>query len=181
MSAGMTTLRRLGKTPIEISSIGLGCWQFSEGSGIVGGFWPALPQPTVNEIVVRSLAGGINWFDTAEAYGNGRSERALASALTAAGKKPGEVRVATKWMPVGRLASNVAASIGERLSALAPWPIDLHQVHQPYGLSSVEAEMAAMAELVTQKKIASVGVSNFNESRTRKAAWSTALMATTYA
>ena len=70
----------LGRTGVELSSIGLGCWQFSDGFGIVGGYWPALPQNTVDEIVAKSLAGGINWFDTAEAYGNGRSEQALAKA-----------------------------------------------------------------------------------------------------
>jgi len=165
----MGTMRHLGKTDLELSSIGLGCWQFSEGWGLVGGFWPALPQPAVDEIVASSLAGGITWFDTAEAYGDGRSERALARALTAAGKKPGEVLVATKWMPVMRRASNLTQTIGDRLAALSPWPIDLHQVHQPYGLSSIEAEMKAMADLVAEKKIRTVGVSNFNEARTRKA------------
>ena len=71
--------RRLGRSDIEISAIGLGCWQFSEGSGLAGGFWEALPTQTVEEIVDASLRGGINWFDTAEAYGNGRSERALSN------------------------------------------------------------------------------------------------------
>ncbi|HSQ61976.1 MAG TPA: aldo/keto reductase [Polyangiaceae bacterium] len=162
-------LRSLGKTDIRITSIGLGCWQFSEGFGLVGGFWSALPQETVNEIVGAALEGGIHWFDTAEAYGKGRSERALSRALQAAGKKSGEVVVATKWMPVGRTARSIQKTIGARLAALSPYPIDLHQVHQPYGFSPVEAEMNALADLVSQMKIRAVGISNFGASRMRRA------------
>ncbi len=162
-------LRSLGKTDIRITPIGLGCWQFSEGFGLVGGFWEALPQETVNEIVAASLEGGINWFDTAEAYGNGRSERALSRALQASGKKGGEVVVATKWMPVGRTARSIKRTIGARLAALSPYPIDLHQVHQPFGLSRVQTEMNALADLVAEMKIRAVGISNFGAARMRRA------------
>jgi len=165
----MTTLRRLGRTSLEITSIGLGCWQFSDGYGLAGGYWPALPEASVTAIVARALACGINWFDTAEAYGKGRSERALARALQAAGKTPGEVVVATKWMPVLRFASSAKATLGDRIAALAPYPIDLHQVHQPFGLSSVEAEMEVFAELIRERKVRAVGVSNFNALRMRRA------------
>jgi aryl-alcohol dehydrogenase-like predicted oxidoreductase len=163
------TARRLGRTDLEISPIGLGCWQFSEGAGLVGGFWEALPQDRVDEIVRVSLEGGVTWFDTAEAYGKGRSERALARALQAAGKRSGEAVVATKWQPFGRTARSIAATIGDRAEALAPYPIDLHQVHHWAGLSFVEAEMRAMADLVRAGRIRAVGVSNFGASRMRRA------------
>lgn len=162
-------LRRLGRSEIEISAVGLGCWQFSEGSGVAGGFWEALPADTVQEIVDASLRGGINWFDTAEAYGNGRSEKALAAALTRLGKKPGEVVVATKWFPFPRFASHIKKTIDERISCLSPFPIDLHQIHQPFSLSTVGAQVNAMAELVQEGKIKTVGVSNYSEKRMRAA------------
>ncbi len=165
----MTGRRRLGRTDIEISPIGLGCWQFSEGHGRVGGYWPALPREAVNAIVAASLRGGVDWFDTAEAYGKGRSERALSRALQAAGKASGEVVVATKWFPLGRTARSIRETIGERRAALAPYPIDLHQVHHWAGLSSVEEEMRAMADLVARREIRSVGVSNFGARRMRRA------------
>lgn len=161
-------LRRLGKSDIEISPLGLGCWQFSEGSGVVGGFWEALSTQTVEEIIDASLKGGINWFDTAEAYGNGRSERALAAALTRLGQKPGDVVVATKWMPVLRIAATIGGTIRERQEALSPFGIDLHQIHQPFALATVAAQAYAMADLVKEKKIRTVGVSNFSAQRMRK-------------
>ena len=162
--------RRLGKTELEITPVGLGCWQFAGGAmGGVGWYWEAIPQPAINDVVAAALKGGVSWFDTAEAYGNGESERRLSIALTAAGKKPGEVVIATKWQPVGRTAASIGGTIGKRLDALKPWPIDLHQVHQAWGFSSVEAEMNAMAELVAAKKIRAVGISNFNAALTRRA------------
>ncbi len=160
--------RELGRTGIEISPLGLGCWQFSEGKGLVGGFWPALPPDVVQGIVHTSLAGGITWFDTAEAYGGGKSEAALARALKAEGKAPGSVVVATKWMPFGRTAGNIGKTIGDRLRYLDGYPIDLYQVHQAMGaLATHAAEMDAMADLVEAAKVKSVGISNFNASQMR--------------
>ncbi len=165
----MSNTQRLGRTDLGISPLGLGCWQFSEGFGLVGGYWEALPREEVDAIVAAALRGGITWFDTAEVYGKGRSERALARALQAAGARPGDAVVATKWWPALRSAHSISATIGERLAALAPYPIDLYQVHQWAGFSSVEAEMFAMARLVEEGKVRTVGVSNFGEARMRRA------------
>jgi aryl-alcohol dehydrogenase-like predicted oxidoreductase len=163
------TLRRLGKTNIEVTPVGLGCWQFSAGQGLAGRFWEAIPQSTVDQIVEASLAAGINWFDTAEMYGNGASECALAAALRHAGKTSGEVVVATKWSPFFRTARSIRSTIQQRLRCLAPFAIDLHQVHNPFSFSSVEAEMSVMADLVAAKNIRAVGVSNFDVARMRRA------------
>ena len=161
----MDNLRSLGRSDIKISPVGLGCWQFSEGKGVTGGFWPTLPQETVNEVVTTSLSAGVNWFDTAEIYGRGRSEAVLAKALVAAGKNNGDVVIATKWWPLMRTARSIKATIAERQSCLAPFDIDLHQVHQPFALASTAAQMHAMADLVAEKEIRSVGVSNFSEGK----------------
>jgi aryl-alcohol dehydrogenase-like predicted oxidoreductase len=165
----MLPQRTLGRTPIVVTPVGLGCWQFSSGFGIVGGFWDALPQDTVNQIVATALAHGINWFDTAEIYGRGRSERALAAALSAAGRKDRDVVVATKWWPIPRRAASILSTIAERQRCLGGFSIDLHQVHQPFSFSSVEAEMDAMAELVQRGQIRAVGVSNFSAPKMRRA------------
>jgi aryl-alcohol dehydrogenase-like predicted oxidoreductase len=158
----MKSLRPLGRTDIMVTSIGLGCWQFSKQNNMAGKFWPTLDDNLIERIVSLSLGGGINWFDTAEIYGGGVSEKALSKALKAAGKKPGEVIVATKWWPILRFASNIRKTINKRVSALDPFPIDLYQVHQPWSFSNENNEMAEMAELFNRKLIRAVGVSNFN-------------------
>ncbi len=159
----------LGKSEIEITKIGLGCWQLSGGSGGVGGrYWPTLSPETMNKIVQVTLDGGINWFDTAEAYGAGKSERNLANALYAAGMKNGDVVVATKWWPFPRRASSIRKTIDKRLHYLDGFGIDLHQIHQSLALASTKGMMNAMADLVKDGKIRSIGVSNWSASKMRR-------------
>jgi aryl-alcohol dehydrogenase-like predicted oxidoreductase len=71
------TLRPLGQSSLSVSPLGLGCWQFSRGSGIVGRYWSNLKDADILDIVRVSLEGGMNWVDTAEIYGGGKSEEAL--------------------------------------------------------------------------------------------------------
>ncbi|SFI74722.1 Predicted oxidoreductase [Paenibacillus sp. UNC496MF] len=168
-SAGPAMRRRMGASDLELSPLGLGCWQFSKGSGLVGKFWPALDDADIASIVRISLAGGINWFDTAEVYGGGRSEEALADALNAIGATPEDARVATKWWPVLRTADGIPRTIGERERRLKGWPIALYQVHQPFSFSSATAEMNEMAKLAKAGRIRHVGVSNFSAAKMREA------------
>ena len=166
------TLRNLGKSDLKITPIGLGCWQFSKRGNLAGKFWPSLGDGLIRDVVRAGLEGGINWFDTAEIYGQGASERILAKSLTELGRKPGDVIVATKWWPMFRTAANISKTFHDRLECLAPFPVDLYQVHQPWGFSSEVKEMEAMAALVRSKKIRYVGVSNF-PAKMMRSAWET--------
>lgn len=85
----METYRNLGKSDLRITPIGLGCWQFSKGNNFAGKYWPVLEDEVIEKVVQFSLEGGINWFDTAELYGKGASEKALAGSLQKLGKNPG--------------------------------------------------------------------------------------------
>lgn len=154
-------MRKLGNTDIRISALGLGTWQFSNGGNFVGGYWKALAPDLMRDIVATAVDNGINWFDTAQMYGNGTSEHNLAQALKAAGKKPGDVVIASKWWPVLITANNLLDTIDERLACLEGFPLDLHQVHQPLSISSVAAQMHAMADLLEAGKIGAIGISNF--------------------
>jgi len=159
--------RRLGNTEIEITPVGLGCWQFC-GSGFGRLYWNSPSQDDVNTIIKTALEGGINWFDTAEAYGSGKSEKALSIALVKAGISNGEVIIATKWLPMLRTAKSITRTIGKRQSYLSPFNIDLYQIHFPASFSSIETQMDAMATLVKEGKIDSVGVSNFSAEQMRQ-------------
>ena len=161
--------RRLGQTDIEITPIGLGVMQFAGGAGVFGLMFPEISQETMDAIIKAALDGGINWFDTAEMYGRGRSERGLADGLHAADKKDDEVIVATKWFPMLRTARNIPRTIHDRIHFLDGYSIDLYLVHQPWGFSSPEAEMEAMADLVESGLVRSVGVSNFSADQMRRA------------
>ena len=164
------SLRRLGQTDIPVTPIGLGVMQFSGGGkGITGRMFRNLTTQEMNAIVAAALEGGINWFDTAEVYGAGHSENGLSTALKAAQAEDNEVVVATKWFPILRAAGNIPKTIDDRIRYLDGYTIDLYMVHQPWGFSSPEAEMAAMADLVEAGKIRSVGVSNFSADRMRRA------------
>lgn len=161
--------RRLGRSDIEISAIGLGVMQFAGGKGVFRFMFPEIPQPERTEIVKNALDGGINWFDTAEMYGRGRSEVGLSTALKALNRPDDSVRIATKWLPMLRRAGNISKSIHQRRRYLDGYSIDLYQIHNPTSFSSVEDEMAAMADLADAGLIKSIGVSNFNEALMRRA------------
>ncbi len=126
-------------------------------------------QEEVDKIVKATLDGGINWFDTAELYGRGISERALATALCKAGMANSNVVIATKWSPFFRTANNIPHTIEKRIECLSPCKIDLYQIHMPYAFSSIEAQMDAMAGLVKEGKIRYVGVSNFSAIQMQRA------------
>ncbi len=166
----MIKMRELGTTGLEVSPIGLGVMQFAGGQGMFRVMFPEVAARDMVEIVQTAFEGGINWFDTAELYGQGRSESALSESLLEAGVKPEEIRIATKWSPLFRTARNIPKTIQQRLDYLDPYGIDLYQIHHPRSFSPIEAQMNAMADLVEAGKIRSVGVSNFNQDQIRRAA-----------
>ncbi|MRH45023.1 aldo/keto reductase [Aquibacillus halophilus] len=160
-----TPLRNLGQSKIKISALGLGCWQFSKETSFVSRFWAEIKQEDINEIVRMSLEGGINWFDTAEIYGKGESEKALSEALATIGQAADDALIATKWWPAFRTASSITKTIDVRLDALDGRQIDLYQIHQPFSFSSVAKEMKAVVQLLENNKIEHIGVSNFKASK----------------
>ena len=162
-------LRHLGKTDLLVTPIGLGVMELAGGDGLLGRIFPPLTREEKNAIIKTALDGGINWFDTAEMYGRGISEQSLATGLKAAGKPDQDILIATKWFPFFRTAGNIPHSIQDRLHFLEPYSIANYMVHNPHSFSSPEAEMDAMADLVEAGKIRSVGVSNFNATRMRRA------------
>ena len=165
----------LGESDMKVTPIGLGCWQFSSGKGLVGSFWQRLDPELEREIVKTSLDGGINWFDTAEAYGWGRSEEAVHNALQSLSVKPRTdaqsdgVYVATKWFPFLRFARSLERTIGKRQRSLGEYSIDLYQIHFPASFSSIPAQMESLARLIDSGHIRHAGVSNFSATQMEQA------------
>lgn len=161
--------RRLGTSGMFVSPVGLGCVQFSRGKGLSGLLWPPLTAQDIREIVRVSVEGGINWFDTAELYGWGESEKALSRSLGELNIKRDSVVVATKWWPALRTAGSIGKSIDDRLRFLNTDYIDLHQIHNPFSFSSIGSQMREMAKLAGNGKVRYAGVSNFSADGMRKA------------
>lgn len=115
--------RRLGKTGYEVSEIGLGCWQLGGDFGPVG-------NETANAILDAANAAGVSFWDTADVYGNGLSERRIGAHAKAAG-----VHVATKLGRSGGLFPDKYTREGVRQSLvgsaerLGVATLDLAQLH----------------------------------------------------
>ncbi|MHA1202911.1 MAG: aldo/keto reductase [Candidatus Heimdallarchaeaceae archaeon] len=154
--------RNLGKTGIKISPIGQGVMQFGGGKDLMKWFYPPMTTQQSNTIVKSALDSGINWFDSAEAYGSGLSEEKLSKGLQAANVKDQDIIIATKWSPLLRRAKSIKKTIHNRLTHLQPYSIDLFQIHAPSSLSSFQNQFDAMAKIYDKGYIKSIGISNFS-------------------
>jgi aryl-alcohol dehydrogenase-like predicted oxidoreductase len=152
----------LGKSGLTVSRICFGTWQF-------GGDWGPVDRDEGIAAVRAALDAGVTFFDTAQAYGFGKSESLLAEALGDAIHRD-EVIVATKGGlrqvdgGVRRDSSPAYLRDGveQSLSALGVEAIDLYQVHWPDHETPFDETGAALKELVDAGKIRHVGVSNFS-------------------
>jgi aryl-alcohol dehydrogenase-like predicted oxidoreductase len=157
-------LVRLGMTNLRVTPIAYGTWQF-------GGEWGAVDEPAAIEAIRRAYDLGINFFDTAQAYGFGISERILGDALAPElrGRRD-DIVIATKGglrldadrglvrdSSPGWLRRGVEAS----LENLGITHIDLYQVHWPDSDVPFAETAGALQELVDEGLIRHVGVSNY--------------------
>ena len=117
--------RTLGKNGFTVGDVGLGCWQF-------GGDWGAMEQGTADDIMRTSIDDGVDFFDTANVYGSGRSEEWIGNFLSARGDK---AVFATKYgrgpeaYPDKYTEASLRQAINESCSRLRVNKIDLLQLH----------------------------------------------------
>ena len=151
--------RPFGQTGLQVSAIGVGCWELGGGYGKVD-------ESEYTPAVHRAIDLGINCFDTAEAYGFGVSERALARAL---GERRQDVMVVTKFgvgyqeaAPSFRDSSRqrLMDSIEKSLSNLNTDYVDVYMVHWPDIRTPFDETMRAFDDIVLQGKARFVGISN---------------------
>jgi len=153
---------RLGRSELQVSPIAFGTWQ-------LGGDWGATDEEAAVAAIRRAADGGINFFDTAQAYGFGASETLLARALK--GMPRDQVMIATKGglRPIAGGGNERDASpdwirrgVDSSLKALRTDYIDLYQIHWPDPKVSFAETAGALADLKAAGKIRHVGVSNYD-------------------
>src|SRR5580658_1309535 len=151
--------RRFGRTELKVSAIGFGCWE-------IGGTYGRVDESQFTRAVQTAIDNGITCFDTAEAYGMGVSEEALARALS--GRRR-DVSIVTKFgvgyseMPNRRDSTRprVLASIEKSLQRLQTDHVDVYLVHWPDPDTGLDETVRALDDIVRQGKARYIGVSNF--------------------
>ncbi|MCA9930985.1 MAG: aldo/keto reductase [Anaerolineales bacterium] len=161
--------RKLGFTDLHLTTVGLGTWAIGGGDW----YWGWGPQDYKESVdtIHRALDLGINWMDSAAAYGLGRSEELIAKAIR--GRRD-EVIIATKcglvWDENDRTAdvtprlkaASVRREAEDSLRRLNVEMIDLYQIHWPTPEEDIEEGWGVIADLVKEGKVRYAGVSNFN-------------------
>ena len=153
--------RKIGS--LEVSVVGLGCNNFG---------WRIDANATA-QVVDAAISSGINFFDTADRYGNGSSEEFLGRALE--GRRD-QVIIGTKFgmeMGKGQQGASpkyVAQAIEASLRRLRTDRIDLYQLHQPDPKTPIADTLGALDELVRSGKVREIGCSNFTVEQIREAA-----------
>lgn len=157
----------LGKTGITVNPICIGTWAWGDKF-----FWNYGSNYGANEVEAAfqtSLEAGINFFDTAEVYGNGLSEELLGKFMQ---KTEQTVQIATKYGPVPWrfFPESVADAVTASLKRLMLPKVTLYQVHWPFTFfMSQDTLLNALADEVKQGRIEAVGVSNYSAEEMRQA------------
>ncbi len=145
--------------------MGLGAWAWGDRT-----FWNyghGYTDADIEEAFRITLDAGINFVDTAEVYGQGRSERLLGQFIKKVDK---QVMVATKFFPYPwRLRKQaVLGALRHSLDRLGLEKVDLYQIHQPFPPLPVETWAAGLAEAVKAGVARSVGVSNYTKNQMQR-------------
>lgn len=162
---------------VAIAPLGVGTWAWGDkATWGMGGYDTDLTEATIRDAWDASLAAGVSFFDTAEVYGKGESERIIGSMLATdreADVDRDDVVIATKFMPSpwklnvrGALLGALRASVA-RLGVEA---VDLYQIHGPISLRSHAALADALAAAHDAGLCKAVGVSNYSAKETRSMA-----------
>jgi aryl-alcohol dehydrogenase-like predicted oxidoreductase len=158
--------RRLGKSELEVSVVGLGCNNFGK----------RLDLDRTAAVLDAALEAGITFFDTADIYGDGDSERLMGEVLE--GRRD-EYVLATKfgWQTSDESAPDAPGGSREyirwavegSLERLRVEKIDLYQYHHPDGVTPIEETLGALDELVREGIVGAIGCSNFSAAELEEA------------
>ena len=156
--------KKVGRIEEEISSIGIGCWNF-------GGDWDSTEDGKSSNIIDQAIELGINFFDVAPVYGWGHSETILGASLKKNGKR-NQVLIASKggllWDENHKTRHNLSKEsllkeIDDSLRRLQTDHVDVYQMHWPDHNVPLEETAEALSIMKKEGKIRYVGLSNFSQ------------------
>ncbi len=156
----------LGKSDLKSSRIGFGCW------AIGGTDWGPVDDDESIRAIRRAMDLGVNFFDTADVYGDGHSEEILGRALVGerhriiVATKVGGVREKGKPPRHDTSYRHIMEAIDLSLGRLGTDHVDLYQVHVPDKSTPAAETMHALTELVKKGKVRYVGLSNMDAQQT---------------
>jgi aryl-alcohol dehydrogenase-like predicted oxidoreductase len=166
--------RTVGRSGLVVPALGVGIWSWGEKG------WWNYGQSHAHDDVIQAyrtcLDAGFTFFDTAEVYGNGESERLLGECCRLDGRP---ITIASKFAPpltrlsrAGRARSSARSlleALDHSLERLGVECIDLYQIHTASPVLKVDDLMDVLAEAVQAGKVHAVGVSNYSASQMRQA------------
>jgi aryl-alcohol dehydrogenase-like predicted oxidoreductase len=164
---------QLGTTSLEITRVGFGAWAIGGGGWEFA--WGSQDDEESIAAIHRALELGVNWIDTAGAYGLGHSEEIVGRALEGVHERP---YVFTKASLLdgggGRIVHNlkrdsIRREVEASLSRLGVEAIDLYQIHWPVPDQDIEEGWSTFAELKEEGLVRHIGVSNFSVAQMRRA------------
>ncbi len=145
--------RRLGKSEVEVPVVGMGCWVIGDERS-----WGRVEEDEAIATVHEAIDLGANFFDTAEGYGGGASERLLGRALE--GRRDKAI-IATKVSGHNHTAERMPKALEASLERLRTDYVDVYYLHWPNRRMPFDEPMAALLKLKGQGKIRAACVSNF--------------------
>lgn len=162
--------RSIGKTDISVSEVSLGCWTMGGLNWVDGkaNGWANVSEDDITAAIKTALASGLNHFDNADVYGNGRAERMLARILKKLGLKSTNYVIASKmghFKGTGEHAYhplNIRHQCEQSLLNLDRDYIDIYYFHHGDFGPYLEEAAATMRELVKEGKVRAVGQSAYS-------------------
>ncbi len=163
---------QLGQTGLEITRVGVGAWAIGGGGWEFG--WGSQNDDESVAAIHRALEHGVNWIDTAAAYGFGHSEEIVRRALQGLAERPYVFTKASLLEGPGRRVvhslkrDSILREAEASLTRLGVDAIDLYQIHWPIPDEDIGEGWSAFAELKEEGLVRHIGVSNFHVEQLRR-------------